>query len=184
MTPIVTAILSLVLQQSAVPPPLEQVTANCAAPVYASDQLICSDPELRDAEVHIGELWRTAGPNASSGPWLEPQDAWFRRRALCAFQTQHRACLLSANAERITVLSTPTQIPARPVSARCTSHGSTQTVSLDRSNGWVAAYDQQGLAWLALRTNGDWKPFVSWTGGRTLTFKRLDGSQLNCRINR
>jgi hypothetical protein len=31
---------------AAVPPPVEQVTADCKAPVYASDHLVCSDPAL------------------------------------------------------------------------------------------------------------------------------------------
>ncbi len=184
MTPIAAAALSLAFQQSAVPPPVEQFTANCAAPVYASDQLICSDPGLLDSEAQVAELWRSVQPDWSPGPWLEDQDAWFRRRALCAFQTRHRECLAGANAERIAVLSSAIRRPEDGVAARCMLDGGSRTVSLNRNSGSLAAYDQGRLIWLALRANADWTPFVSWAGGRSLTFRSLDGSQLRCRAIR
>lgn len=183
MTPIVAAVLSLTLQQSAVPPPVEQITANCAAPVYASDQLICSDSGLLDAEKQIAELWRNTQPDWSPGPWLEQQDAWFRRRALCAFKTRHRECLAGANAERIAVLSAATGRPAG-MAARCTGDGDPRTVSLSRTGDSLAAYDQDRLIWLALRANADWTPFVSWAGRKPLTFRSLDGDQLHCLTSR
>lgn len=39
--------LGLLLIAQAVPPPIAQRSADCAHPVYASDQLVCTDPELR-----------------------------------------------------------------------------------------------------------------------------------------
>jgi uncharacterized protein len=182
MTSIIAAALSLALQQSAVPPPVEQFTADCATPVYASDQLICSDPELLEAEAQIVELWRIAQPDWSVGPYIEQQDAWFRRRALCAFQTKHRACLVGANAERIAVLSSATQGPEDAVLARCIGSGGSRSVSLSQSGGSLAAYDQGHLVWLAVRPNTDWTPFVSWAGGRSLRFRPLDGTALTCRL--
>lgn len=180
MTSIVAAALSLTLQQSAIPPPVEQFTANCAAPVYASDRLICADSELLDAELRIAELWRSAQPVWLPGPWLEQQNAWFRRRALCAFKKRHRECLAGASTERIAVLSAATGRPAG-TAGRCTGDGGPRTVSLSRNSGSLAVYDQDRLIWLALRANADWTPFVSWAGGRSLVFRPLDGSPLRCR---
>ena len=184
MTPL-AAIILLTVQQSAVPPPIEQFTANCVAPVYASERLICSDAELLGAEAQISDLWRAAEPNWSPGPWLEQQDAWFRRRALCAFQTEHRACLLGANAERVRVSSAALRSPGATASpARCTGSGISQVVSVDRRDQALAAYDQRGLAWLAARAETHWKPFVSWEGERSMTVRRADGVRLNCRLVR
>lgn len=184
MTPI-AAVLMLTVQQSAVPPPVEQFTADCAAPVYASERLICSDPELLGTEAQIADLWHAAQPDWSPGPWLEPQEAWFRRRALCAFQTEHRACLLGANAERVRVLSAVSRSPGATASpARCMGEGVSQTVSVDRLDQALAAYDQRGLAWLASRAETHWKPFTIWAGGRSLTVVRADGMRLTCRVDR
>lgn len=184
MTPL-AAIILLTVQQSAVPPPIEQFTANCVAPVYASERLICSDAELLGAEAQISDLWRAVEPNWSPGPWLEQQDAWFRRRALCAFQTEHRACLLGANAERVRVLSAAARRPGATASAaRCTGNGISQIVSVDRRDQALAAYDQRGLAWLAARAEARWRPFTVLERGRSLTVVRADGSRLTCRVDR
>jgi uncharacterized protein len=183
MTPI-AAVLMLTVQQSAVPPPVEQFTADCAAPVYASERLICSDSELLGTEAQIADLWRAAQPNWSPGPWLEQQEAWFRRRALCAFQTEHRACLQGANAERVRVLAAASRRPGAIASpARCISEDVSQTVSVDRRDQTLAAYDQHGLTWLASRADTHWRPFTVWEGGRSLTVVRADGTRLTCRVD-
>jgi uncharacterized protein len=92
---------------AAVPPPPEQSTANCATPTYASDQLVCADPALLALDRRMARLLAnasSAAPHAAL-PWFEPQDAWFRRRGLCAFSPRHAACLKAAHGERIDLLS-------------------------------------------------------------------------------
>lgn len=95
----------LALGLSAVPPPLPQRGANCSAPTYATDQLVCSDPDLRrrDAEM-LGYLDADAPP---TGAGIEPQEAWFRRSRLCAMREAHRACIVAAYDERIAMLRAP-----------------------------------------------------------------------------
>lgn len=88
---------------SAVPPPVEQLTANCVAPVFASDQLVCADPELRALDDQLRRI--LAARAGIQGLELEESDyQWFLRRSRCAFQEEHRACLLQAYRERLALL--------------------------------------------------------------------------------
>ncbi len=83
----------------AVPPPVAQVTADCSAPVYASDILVCEDPGLRKLDsllaLRIAQTGNTDG--VSRG---DDQD-WFRRSRLCAFEPDQRDCLVSAYCLRL-----------------------------------------------------------------------------------
>ena len=183
MSPVVVA-LSLALQQSAVPPPVEQVTANCTAPVYASEHLICSDPELLEQEGRIAGLWRASQETWSPNPWLEQQDLWFRRRALCAFRTDHRACLSGANAERLSVLGASQPRGGTAIRVQCTADGNQVSLSMVRSGSALAAYDQQRLVWVATRARPEWTPYVRWDGGRSFTVRQVDGLRQRCRTVR
>ncbi len=90
----------------AIPPPPIQIAADCDSPTYASDALVCSDPALLALDRRVRDAW-FAGETSSAilqGSLVEAQDAWFRRRSLCAFSVRHAACLRAAYAERITVL--------------------------------------------------------------------------------
>jgi uncharacterized protein len=88
---------------AAVPPPVEQRTANCIAPVFASDMLVCSDPELRALDDQLRTI--LAARAGIHPPGLEEDDSqWFPRRSRCAFQEAHRACLLQAYRERLALL--------------------------------------------------------------------------------
>lgn len=184
MTPLLAAALWFA-QQAAVPPPVAQGTANCQSPVYASDQLICSDAELWDTEQRIDALWRSSQGRASMGTWVEDQEAWFRRRALCAFHADHRACLLAADNERLSVLAAANAEPGgNAASARCTGDGPPRSLTLVRRDIQLSAYDQNGLVWVALPSRAEWTPFVEWTSGRSLSVRRLSGGALNCRLLR
>lgn len=92
-----------VLAQFAVPPPLEQETADCASPVYASDHLVCGDPELHLLD---GRL-KTSNHilPAQSSQFLESAGQWFKRRSLCAFEPNHRACLIEAYTDRLDMIA-------------------------------------------------------------------------------
>ena len=43
------------------PPPTDQVLADCAHPVYATDHLVCSDATLRALDKELIGLWAQAG---------------------------------------------------------------------------------------------------------------------------
>lgn len=90
---------------AAVPPPPVQFAADCKAPVYASDQLICSTPDLLALDQAMQEAVAEAGSPAltPASDLIEPQDMWLRRRGLCAFQRDHAACLDAAYRERIAI---------------------------------------------------------------------------------
>ena len=90
----------------AIPPPPVQIAANCDSPTYASDAMVCADPALLVLDRRVRDAW-FAGETSSAiapGALVEAQDAWFRRRSLCAFSARHAACLRAAYAERIEVL--------------------------------------------------------------------------------
>lgn len=89
----------------AVPPPGDQVSADCAAPVYASDHLVCADAELRALDTQMLRLWRMVeARHPEDGGLRVAQAAWFRERSLCAFEADHRACVAAAYRSRIAAL--------------------------------------------------------------------------------
>ena len=97
----------------AVPPPLEQLAADCQAPTYASDVVVCGDEALLSVDREVTqrhESLQDALRPAPDGGMLdplavfEPQEAWFRRRSLCAFSSHQLDCLRAAYAERLRVL--------------------------------------------------------------------------------
>lgn len=180
-----SSLVGAALWQAAVPPPVEQQTADCARPVYAIDQLICADPALRAEEGQLAAAWRDARP-LTVGDWLEDQSVWFRRRALCAFQTRARACIQAATGERMRVLAAARQAAAavgQP--AVCSDGVATRTVSLARlDRAWVATAQGQ-IAWVAAPAARNWRPFVVGAGrGSRLEFRRIDGARLTCRLER
>jgi uncharacterized protein len=107
-------------QPASVPPPAWQHTADCARPVYATDQLVCEDPQLRAIDRQLADLYdRVADSRASAGAdgperphlgtnasslLLESDLDWFRRRSLCAFRADHRDCAIAAYRERLAVI--------------------------------------------------------------------------------
>lgn len=101
---------------AAVPPPPEQIAANCEAPTYASDMLVCADPFLRALDAGMSEAWDAVdfASIVAPGAWVEAQDAWFRRRSLCAFYQRHADCLQAAYVERIAVLQALGRVALRP----------------------------------------------------------------------
>jgi uncharacterized protein len=85
-----------------VAPPAEQVTADCAAPTYATDMLVCDDPGLRALDAELARLWGAVPADDPAA--TQAQAAWFRERSLCAFQEDHRGCAQAAYRARIAAL--------------------------------------------------------------------------------
>jgi uncharacterized protein len=97
------ALLALLLgAPPAVPPPVEQSSADCARPTYASDHLVCGNADLRRLDGELVTLL-AAGPEPS-GLWIEPHYDWLRRSRMCASLAGHAACVRAAYRERIGLL--------------------------------------------------------------------------------
>lgn len=144
------ALVALALLQ-AVPPPLPQRTADCARPVYASDQLVCTDPDLRRVDAELALSLARGGER--TGRWIEDGEAWFRRSRLCAMRADHRQCLTDAYQERRLVLRAPvTGDRGKPCGVLGTAR---------MPDGNVALYENDGrLAGVAMRPSRAWTPFV------------------------
>lgn len=89
------------LRAWAVPPPPVQVTADCAAPTYASDQLVCQDSELLELDRVLGGLIASRNATAAGSVTAESDEEWYRRSRMCAFEDDRRDCLLAAYCLRI-----------------------------------------------------------------------------------
>ena len=85
----------------AVPPPPAQVTANCEAPTYASDQLVCADPELLELDRLLGDQIGSRDEAAVASVPAGSDEEWFRRSRMCAFEADHRDCLRAAYCLRL-----------------------------------------------------------------------------------
>jgi uncharacterized protein len=86
---------------SAVPPPPVQLTADCEAPTYASDLLVCEDAGLRELDRALG-LRIEEREESETGAGADEGDLdWFRRSRLCAFEPDQRECLVAAYCLRL-----------------------------------------------------------------------------------
>ena len=82
----------------AVPPPPEQLGADCENPVYASDQLVCATPSLRALDNRVAAL------AARDEARLDAHMACFRASRRCAFEAGHAACLQAAYCAQLALL--------------------------------------------------------------------------------
>lgn len=157
---IAAALLAASVQ--AVPPPVAQLTANCAAPVYATDQLVCGDPALKAQDAAMAASLARLPVAAVDGlaPWLESQADWFRRRSLCAFRRTHRQCVADAYAERTEVLGALARAPAL-LRYRCGDVGGTLLDS-----GALLVWHDGKPAGVAVRQPGrsGWLPYLLLDG--------------------
>ncbi|MBA4306338.1 MAG: hypothetical protein C0429_06330 [Sphingopyxis sp.] len=172
--------------QMPVPPPVEQSTADCARPVYASDQLVCSDPELRQLDAELAAKSRV--PAAWSGSALIESDGqWFKRRSHCAFESDHRICLLQSYRDRLSFLESATQTRDQMAVASCAMWG---LVEIDRMpNGYriVRTRQNQALKAIAAPASGQsiWKPvWAAESRPSSIDFKSYDGRRISCKVKR
>jgi len=177
------------LWHPAVPPPVEQSNTNCANPTYASDYLVCEDSALREADIHLASLSsRLAAQDAFTADALWENDGeWFRRSRMCAFQSDHRECLLSAYSNRLAVVaaaldpvsdSDPVQCsgiwPEEPMQV---SAFSDRVLVMRHANGIVA------IATTVSASDAHWQPYLYYTrASGSLEFKQIDGRQFKCRL--
>lgn len=166
-------------QVTPVPPPPEQQTADCAAPVFATDQLVCSDPALHALDAELAGLIANAPEPASR--WIEQQRQWFLRRSRCAFTEHHSACAVAAYRERLALLR-PQGPGAKPLNARCSDP---EIGSIAFESDQFILIDRQGrIAGTAASnsSSSNWQPFVTAERrGRRVTMTTADGMSLGCR---
>lgn len=158
------AILLLAAVQGAVPPPLQQASADCRATTYATDMLVCGDPELLSLNTRMNTL--LGAKSVPQGNWIEPQEDWFRRSRLCAMRDAHLACATAAYRERIALLEVARLAPVEVQPCRRTDlrmARSAEGFALYQSNGALVGYGQTA--------SSDWTPFLlARTKGRTMIF--------------
>lgn len=168
----------------AVPPPVEQWTADCSRPVYATDQLVCVDTELRAVDARLRQRLAT-GHFEFAPPWLEDQGQWLRRRSLCAFKTAHRDCALAAYASRTAILDLMAGYDGKGTPMRCdTGVGTVAKLTTDSA---VVADAAGRVVAVAFATGRDenWDAFASFSmAGRKLVISTLEGKRLTCRLKR
>lgn len=168
-----------------VPPPPEQIGADCARPVYASDQLVCSDPLLRalDALTAQRSAQIDAAAPGNAGHIESPAD-WFRRRARCAFDNRHRACLVDAYRDRLLVLSTLTGPSSleRKIVCRDAWAGRDMRVAIAAKGAMRVTDTGRAFAIATPPVHGSaWKPAViARPDGHAITFELPDATVIHC----
>jgi uncharacterized membrane protein/uncharacterized protein len=178
----------------AIPPAPTQSVANCDQAVYASDQLVCVDPELRALDRRLGELLaRTSwSDKVTAVSLVEPPEAWFRRRSLCAFSERHAACLEAAYSERIAVITVIANASpevaqgARVATCDNAPWGSADVFIGSPAHDSIVVVDTQArvLAVAFDSPAADWSPFVrSTTDDSLFRFTGIDGTVAECRTH-
>ncbi len=108
---------------SAIPPPPYQRTADCTAPTYATDALVCGDTTLLETDWQLVRLYDAAETTGLriEGALTESSTEWLRRRSRCAFSPNHRACVVAAYRERMSVVQAllAARAGTAPLTVRC-----------------------------------------------------------------
>lgn len=179
---------------AAVPPPPEQVGANCQASTYASDMLVCADSLLRALDAQMREAWDAVDFESvvAPGAWIEAQDAWFRRRSLCAFKERHADCLRGAYVERIAVLEALRRVALRPqrqgTQASCPGApwGHARVRVRAPESGALTIEDSTAKALAAAipaEADGVWSPYVRFeVDGAVVRLEALEGPTTVCTL--
>lgn len=194
-------ILGTIHPAAAIPPPPEQFLAECQSPTYASDVVVCGDDELLAMDERLRKLYEplrdalqpaTAGGLLDSRALVESQDAWFRRRSLCAFSPHHAACLRAAYRERLRVLGAIESYAREP--SREVLRAVCRNAPWGRAPTWISG-TQEGEMFL---TDGagrvravaigetprdDWSPYLRHEAeGSQLRLFPLEGPVITCEL--
>ena len=173
-------------QPAAVPPPPDQPVIDCARPVYAIDTMICDDRDLGAMNTEMNGLLAGLSFAGLDPDRIEPQADWVRRRALCAFQSDGRACVAGAFAERLAILrALRSSGAAHAAKAQCRGAGETGDLTVERYPPAIVLRDTEGRVRLVAVAPGasSWRPFVAVErdAGRQLAMKAKT-AQVSCKI--
>lgn len=170
-------------QPAPVPPPLGQLQADCARPQYASDTLVCSDAELRAVDAQVAALASTPPALAADAIW-EDQAGWLRRRSLCAFKTDHRACLVAAYADRRAVLTARARVATQPIRCNGVLNGRTLASSSLAAGQALTITENGQLVAVATPSGTAWQPWLAWrAAGNRIKLQPLGGKSITCRLH-
>lgn len=168
------------LQTAPVPPPAEQQTADCSAPVFATDQLVCGDGTLRALDSELARaLAAGALPNS---PWFERQSKWFLRRSHCAFAEDHNACAKAAYRERLALLG-DLDPKTKVLAARC-DDAAIAAVAVKDDQIFLLDRQRRIIGAAATRSGrSSWQPFLTaQRRGRMLIVTTGEGASLQCTV--
>lgn len=187
-------VLAGIGRAAAVPPPPGQAAANCDSPTYASDMLVCADPDLLALDRRMRDLLPASAPDPALAPrpLIEGQEKWFRRRSLCAFSERHAACLRAAYEDRMSVLDalraagSGRQRPAVSATCRDAPWG-TATVRVHVAESGLLTIEDAEAKVLVVATDiaprDDWSPFVGYVvEGRTIRLAPLERPGFSCDV--
>lgn len=185
----------------AVPPPPEQFAADCLAPTYASDVVVCGEEALLAMDRELRQLYEplhealeatSAAAMLDTHALVETQDAWFRRRSLCAFSERQADCLRAAYEERLRVLGALALQRAQPspevlfAVCRDAPWGLGKTGISATQLGEIVLTDPSGRV-LAVAVGGPspdgWTPFLRHEAeGSQLRLFPLEGPVITCEL--
>jgi uncharacterized protein YecT (DUF1311 family) len=167
-------------------PPVSQGSADCQRPTYATDRLVCSDMGLAKLDASLARLLADLPhqSDSSDAPWLETQDAWFKRRSLCAFEENHSGCARQAYRIRIAELQAIVSMSGVSKPLRCPSlPGAVAFTAME--DGLLVIRDGEGkvllLAWPG--ETSPWRPFIvyRWKKAKLHLARQGDKAALTCR---
>jgi uncharacterized protein len=187
----IIAVLAIAIQLAApppVPPPVEQFTANCSTPVYASDLLVCQDSVLRELDSSLTKKLAAVDVPVST-VFFEGNGQWFKRRSLCAFEKNHRTCLQQAYSDRLRILDALSLSANSPKAVSCKGFPDILKATIGAaSNGILMLYDEHhknliGIA--SVQSPGlIWKPLLTVeTKDMSYRFHTQSGLKFSCRVN-
>lgn len=166
-------------------PPSTQESADCARPTYATDQLVCADPELKALDQALADLLKkvAAQSNLVKQPWLEDQEAWVRRRSLCAFSDDHRGCVRDAYLTRIAELRARFDSRVGWTTVHCAALPQAAKYFV-ADQGLLTIVDDAGVVIISAwpESPSAWTPFATYRKKtRSLVLARQDsGAVLTC----
>lgn len=168
-------------QPAPVPPPLAQLGADCIRTQYASDMLVCGDAGLSALDAKVAGLAAAAGRTATDAV-LEDQAAWMRRRSLCAFKADHRACLLAAYTDRLAALTAGPAVATQTWQCSGAWQGRRLTISAPVIGQPLTIREDSRLLAIATPKIAAWQPFLAWRAtGNRIRLEAQDGRQFDCR---
>ena len=145
-----------------------------------------SDMELSALDRTLARLLIDLPPQSEGSEhlWMEGQQAWFKRRSLCAFDKNHIECTRSAYIIRIAELGAITSDANDDKPLRCPTFPAASRYSIS-AQGLMVVRDADGEVLIAAwpKDQKGWRPFVSYRWKRTKgRLTRLgDDATLTCR---